>query len=166
MFPNILRQQSFDTRQLDHQPAFNPFDIPSFAQFGNGLQTMLPRHVPQGQALQAPRSGQYAFPGTQPLSHSSHDSTHHATPRGFNAAEHTLRRKTPNGTLAAGYDGTPVDRALQPHPTKHIIVSTLDSVQTFVPHANIPNESWQPNPYEQLSERPHHKRFPSAFKYN
>lgn len=38
--------------------------------------------------------------------------------------EHTLRRKTPNGTLAAGYDGTPVDTN-QP-PPKHILVSPME----------------------------------------
>lgn len=44
-------------------------------------------------------------------------------------SEHTLRRKTPNGTLAAGYDATPVDRGGQVPPTKHILMSPF-------PHEN------------------------------
>lgn len=41
-------------------------------------------------------------------------------PRG--ASEHMLRRKTPNGTLAAGYDGTPVHWSTEPPPTKHVLL--------------------------------------------
>jgi hypothetical protein len=162
MFPNVLRQQPFDTRQLDPLDTFN---VPSFAPFGNGLQTSIPQHASQGQSSQVPRSVQYPFSANRPLAHLSHESTHLNTPRSFNAGEHTLRRKTPNGTLAAGYDGTPVDRTLQPHPAKQIIVSTPDSTHVFS-NATQANDSWQKNTYEQLPERPHHKRFPSAFKYN
>jgi hypothetical protein len=52
--------------------------------------------------------------------------------------EHTLRRKTPSGTLAAGYDGTPVDTN-QP-PPKHILVSP-ESGQ-FFSHPGM-QENWQ-----------------------
>ncbi|KAL9015363.1 MAG: hypothetical protein Q9173_000030 [Seirophora scorigena] len=37
-------------------------------------------------------------------------------------AEHMLRRKTPNGTLAAGYDGRPVEWAARPPPNKHFLM--------------------------------------------
>lgn len=33
-----------------------------------------------------------------------------------------LRRKTPNGTLAAGYDGTPVQWSTEPPPSKHVVL--------------------------------------------
>ena len=35
-------------------------------------------------------------------------------------AEHMLRRKTPNGTLAAGYDGSPIEWKKRPHAMKHL----------------------------------------------
>ena len=44
--------------------------------------------------------------------------------------EHTLRRKTPNGTLAAGYDATPVDRVGQGPAAKHVVVSSLPGTST------------------------------------
>lgn len=37
-----------------------------------------------------------------------------------------LRRKTPNGTLAAGYDGTPVEWTTRPHAQKHILMPISD----------------------------------------
>jgi hypothetical protein len=37
-----------------------------------------------------------------------------------NTSEHMLRRKTPNGTLAAGYDGTPVQWSTKPPAAKHV----------------------------------------------
>ena len=40
--------------------------------------------------------------------------------------EHMLRRKTPNGTLAAGYDGSPIEWTKRPHTTKHILTPTSD----------------------------------------
>ena len=40
------------------------------------------------------------------------------------ASEHMLRRKTPNGTLAAGYDGSPVEWTKRPHTTKHFLMPT------------------------------------------
>jgi hypothetical protein len=39
-----------------------------------------------------------------------------------NTSEHMLRRKTPNGTLAAGYDGTPVQWSTKPPATKHVVL--------------------------------------------
>lgn len=37
-------------------------------------------------------------------------------------SEHMLRRKTPNGTLAAGYDGTPVQWSTKPPAAKHVVL--------------------------------------------
>ena len=42
-------------------------------------------------------------------------------------SEHMLRRKTPNGTLAAGYDGTPVEWTAKPHAHKHILMPMSDN---------------------------------------
>lgn len=44
-------------------------------------------------------------------------------------AEHMLRRKTPNGTLAAGYDGTPVHWSSKPSAPKHLILAARNSMQ-------------------------------------
>lgn len=87
-----------------------------------------------------------------------------ATTSGSNAhatAEHALRRKTPNGTLAAGYDGTPGDTTIQPA-TKHILVSPMDSIQFLSPQAGLPGDIW-PQPALDLSG-PKHMNFPPVFK--
>ncbi|KAK2882691.1 hypothetical protein FQN49_000090 [Arthroderma sp. PD_2] len=65
--------------------------------------------------------------------------------------EHTLRRKTPNGTLAAGYDATPGDRSIQQPAAKHILVSSLDPLQQQY-------KTVEPLPL------PQHPNFPPAFK--
>ena len=43
-------------------------------------------------------------------------------------SEHMLRRKTPTGTLAAGYDGRPVEWAERPHATKHFLMPISTAV--------------------------------------
>lgn len=42
--------------------------------------------------------------------------------------EHQLRRKTPNGTIDAGYDGNPAQLASGPPPLKHMILPTSSSL--------------------------------------
>ncbi len=64
---------------------------------------------------------QYAFPA---MSAVSHEMSKKAT-GGLSFTEHALRRKTPNGTIAAGYDATPVDKAVPLPAAKHILVSSL-----------------------------------------
>ncbi|WEW58751.1 hypothetical protein PRK78_004219 [Emydomyces testavorans] len=61
--------------------------------------------------------------------------------RDVNNLESTLRRKTPNGTLAAGYDAT--DSSVQPPATKHILVSSLDNEQLMMPRVAISMDSLQ-----------------------
>lgn len=77
------------------------------------------------------------------------------------AGEHALRRKTPNGTLAAGYDGTPGDTTIQPAP-KHILVSPLESGQFLPAQAGLQPENWQPLPPDQAIST--HMNFPPVFK--
>src|SRR5450432_3870921 len=45
----------------------------------------------------------------------------------YGASEHMLRRKTPSGTLAAGYDGTPVQWSTKPPASKHIVLPVSGS---------------------------------------
>ena len=50
-------------------------------------------------------------------------------------SEHMLRRKTPNGTLAAGYDGSPVEWTKRPHAMKHLLLPASNtSSQTAYPY--------------------------------
>ncbi|KAI0998077.1 hypothetical protein K3495_g10114 [Podosphaera aphanis] len=62
---------------------------------------------------------------------SFHNTFHHELARGFgqirpgnymDSAEHMLRRKTPNGTLAAGYDGTSVQWSKKAPAQKHVVL--------------------------------------------
>ena len=48
-------------------------------------------------------------------------------PLRIDSSEHMLRRKTPNGTLSAGYDGTPVEWASTPHTSKHFLVPSSET---------------------------------------
>ncbi|PVH86786.1 glycosyltransferase family 41 protein [Cadophora sp. DSE1049] len=47
-----------------------------------------------------------------------------------NPAEHMLRRKTPNGTLAAGYDGTPVQWSSKAPALKHVVLPVSSGSST------------------------------------
>lgn len=76
------------------------------------------------------------------------------------AGEHALRRKTPNGTLAAGYDGTLGDITLQPA-SKHILVSPLESGQ-FLANQGLPTDTWQQPVLDPATSK--HMNFPPVFK--
>ncbi|CAK37011.1 uncharacterized protein An01g04760 [Aspergillus niger] len=78
------------------------------------------------------------------------------------AGEHALRRKTPNGTLAAGYDGTPGDTTIQPA-SKHLLVSPIDSGHLIPPHTGFPVETWQQANLDQSSAGKH-MNFPPVYR--
>jgi tetratricopeptide (TPR) repeat protein len=83
---------------------------------------------------------QYAFPAVSAMS----QETSKKTTSGLSFAEHALRRKTPNGTIDAGYDATPVDKAIPLPATKHILVSSLpEPASVLSPRSGLPKESWQ-----------------------
>ncbi|KAF2028306.1 hypothetical protein EK21DRAFT_70044 [Setomelanomma holmii] len=71
------------------------------------------RHLAQHRAPQ-----QYAHPLSRHNSYNSQSSESGAS----KPPEHMLRRKTPNGILAAAYDGTSVEHTEKPHATKHILL--------------------------------------------
>ena len=54
--------------------------------------------------------------------------------------EHMLRRKTPNGTLAAGYDGSPVEWTKRPHPVKHLLLPTSNEVGDVARSRQVTNQ--------------------------
>jgi predicted O-linked N-acetylglucosamine transferase (SPINDLY family) len=67
------------------------------------------------------------------------------------AAEHTLKRKTPNSILAAGYDGTPADWRHGPSASKHLLMSKPEAARP-VAYANsygaYPNYARRSRGYE------------------
>lgn len=65
-----------------------------------------------------PTPQQYAHPLSRHNSYGSQPSDAGTS----KPAEHMLRRKTPNGILAAAYDGTSVEHTEKPHATKHILL--------------------------------------------
>ncbi|KAF2193252.1 glycosyltransferase family 41 protein [Zopfia rhizophila CBS 207.26] len=75
----------------------------------------------QRSLAQQPRPQQYAHPLSRHNSYPSQGSAEHGPERAKHS-EHMLRRKTPNGILAAAYDGTSVEQTEKPHATKHILL--------------------------------------------
>ena len=68
-------------------------------------------------------------------------------------SEHFLRRKTPNGTFPAGYDGSSVGWMQKPHAQKHVLVPT-----SKFSHRPGFNPSWFP----QRGSEPPAGQFPSS----
>ena len=57
--------------------------------------------------------------------------------------EHMLRRKTPNGTLAAGYDGRSTEPATRLHATKHVLVPASRTIEsTSFSRAQLPEHPY------------------------
>lgn len=73
---------------------------------------------------------QYAYPLSRHNSYPSPATESGRTPK---PAEHMLRRKTPNGILAAAYDGTSVEKNGEPHATKHILLPV--TAEASIPYA-------------------------------
>lgn len=92
------------------------------------------RTLPSSSILVPPHR---AYPVESRRSHRNGDppgsgqSNHNYGGQYHDPAEHMLRRKTPNGTLAAGYDGTPVPWSSKGPALKHVLlpVSTVPSAQ-------------------------------------
>jgi tetratricopeptide (TPR) repeat protein len=83
--------------------------------------------TPDGASL--PRPAQYAHPLSRHNSYTAQTSeSGRAKP-----PEHMLRRKTPNGILAAAYDGTSVEDNGAPHATKHILLPV--TAESSLPYA-------------------------------
>ena len=98
--------KSLSPESFHHRPPANQFNPVKNASFRQRLER------PQQHAR--PLRGTVSSP-PQLLSLSS---LRNETP----PSEHMLRRKTPNGTLAAGYDGSPVEWTTRPHASKHFLL--------------------------------------------
>lgn len=72
------------------------------------------------------------------------------------SGEHMLRRKTPNGTLAAGYDGTPVQWSSKAPALKHVVLDASGG-STFSDGLNgMAGTGWNfnsPNNFNNLDQR-------------
>ena len=80
-------------------------------------------------SFQQPR--QYAHPLRSPPTIPDQTRLSNSSTSRIEASEYMLRRKTPNGTLAAGYDGAPVEWARRPHAMKHILMPTSGTSQSY-----------------------------------
>ncbi|KAI9707394.1 MAG: hypothetical protein M1836_000355 [Candelina mexicana] len=121
MFPHPVLAQP---RQFDQQPFHN-----SFSSLPNSPHAITPRKLPRydidnrSNRVLPQFSQHFAHPLQRNNSCPSHGPQNETSAEQPHGSEHMLRRKTPNGTLAAGYDGTPVEWASEPHAMKHIVLS-------------------------------------------
>ncbi|KAJ9307341.1 hypothetical protein DTO271D3_1504 [Paecilomyces variotii] len=161
MLPTVARMPQLQPHNhLDHRiydilnTPYNPNDA--------AMRPSLSQHDPPKHSYQFVARPRVQLP--HPVQRSdSHDVVNNSNvSRLTNSGEHALRRKTPNGTLAAGYDGTPGDRAVQPPATKHILVSSLESGHLLT---GLPADNWQPMSTDQSSSA-QHMSFPPSYKHD
>ena len=84
---------------------------------------------------------QYAYPQWTPQLYQDQTVTTNSRGSSHNASEHMLRRKTPNGTLMAGYDGRPEDWTTTRHATKHILMPVTSATLDTEPHILLRDSS-------------------------
>jgi hypothetical protein len=108
-------QQSQSPHRAFYSTQYNPGGGQPLPYRGPQCQQSSTAHVPSQRAysvhptqLEPPKFRKQATQATQT--------------QAYDVSEHMLRRKTPNGTLAAGYDGTPVQWSTKPPAFKHIVL--------------------------------------------
>ena len=127
----------FARHQHPHQFA-HPFHSPILVEHPHGFgqdavfealpQVRQPDGLHQQQQQPFRKPQQYAHPILSPSTrHGLQQPLLDIPPQRAEGSEHMLRRKTPNGTLAAGYDGTPVEWTTRPHAQKHILMPVSDA---------------------------------------
>lgn len=130
---------------IDSQPPPLPFMLGQrLQQQGQQEQQQLPyRHFPFHARLPSSTASDYDFVSRSamplrlsrpaaPLSlHHSPANAHLAPPQLAEHGEHRLRRKTPNGTIDAGYDGNPTHLASGPPPFKHMILPASSKTGSY-----------------------------------
>lgn len=127
MFSEVAHQQHHHSPLSPYSSQYQPTkDLPlPFPTNPSLINQRSPVQNPSfRQRLERPQ--QYARPlrNTAPLPQQL--SPHSCYTPASEASEHMLRRKTPNGTLAAGYDGSPVEWTKRPHAMKHVLMPTSD----------------------------------------
>lgn len=114
--------------------------------------------------LQKPQ--QYAYPLQSSISLSRQESCANERTSKPEASEHMLRRKTPNGTLAAGYDGRPVEWTTRPHAVKHFLMPVSRTTGETTYHsrtADWPNGHSPPPNDRNVAARDNGQRRPLGF---
>ena len=113
------------TMVRQHPPQPQPPLLSPLGPYNRPPQASLPDPLLQNAQAYAQRATptqplpqRYAHPLSRHNSYHSQSSDHGYT----KPPEHMLRRKTPNGILAAAYDGTSVEETEKPHATKHILL--------------------------------------------
>lgn len=127
------------TSPTQHAMPFS--DFPKFGQQPTAVNDMsasprYPASSPRSQQLRpSPRSlnsyyaTQRVEPSTWPPNEAYHPIiTNFAYPSGADHAQHSLRRKTPNGTIDNGYDGTPTQLACGPPAPKYLNMTLTGDV--------------------------------------
>ncbi|KAL1956869.1 hypothetical protein VTO42DRAFT_6717 [Malbranchea cinnamomea] len=159
MLPSVAYQspQFLPHQHLDHRSSFNSMDQ-SYDLTNSAINAALRQHLPAQQPASSfqPLSrtrNQYPQPIQRPTAQSL------APPGPGTDSEHSLRRKTPSGTIPGGYDA---DRSIQPPASKHIIVSSLDNGQVLSSQTGLPSDltQYNSNPSISLSQYPN---FPVEF---
>jgi hypothetical protein len=147
----MIPQIAHHPRNLSQQFGSPGFAVPPFEpQPARGPDRLAPlpfrssRTLPSSSTFAPPHR---AYPVESHASHRSGSSGSRPSGQGFGGqyhdpAEHMLRRKTPNGTLAAGYDGTPVQWSSKAPALKHVLLplSASSSAQYAAPLGNVPDE--------------------------
>ncbi|KAJ5042751.1 uncharacterized protein L3040_004148 [Drepanopeziza brunnea f. sp. 'multigermtubi'] len=123
--------QKFGTQGSDGVPPFDPLQQPT------GPDRYQPTPVPSASPRNLVSSSlgppNRAYPGhnsntRRPGLVRAESSSHGFVGHYNDPSEHMLRRKTPNGTLAAGYDGTPVQWSSKVPALKHVaLAACVDS---------------------------------------
>lgn len=127
MFADIHHQQA---PQFSH-PSFASHDLESY-DYGPISRDSFPGNAYTARNDGSPSTGfrnepqQYALPSQKATSIAARSSLKGCFMNGSNSSEHMLRRKTPSGTLAAGYDGTPVQWDTRQHAAKHFLMPMAD----------------------------------------
>lgn len=177
MLPMVQRHQMVH-HHTPHLDARSPYE-PDLKQQHDHFS--FPQHVRNARpALPGCVSSHRAFPIPIRASQPSHPPQSHPRPSAFRVPshlsdhnEHHLRRKTPNGTIDAGYDGSPAQLASGPPPLKHMI---LPASNNSTPNLGGPlqndyhslnqqsmqstTDSWTYQPAQTFTHQDHNAPFP------
>ncbi|THC90513.1 hypothetical protein EYZ11_010027 [Aspergillus tanneri] len=160
MLPSVAPFPPVQPHNHNHYHGVGPVDVPYDSNAISFPATVHRNDVTQNTSYQSiPRTRFQYHPIQRPDAHDA------AGPilSSKHVGEHTLRRKTPNGTLAAGYDGTPGDTTIQPPATKHILVSQLEPGQMVAPQTGFSIDAWGQPSLDQSSSTKH-LNFPPVYK--
>lgn len=136
MLPSVQMHHQMvpNPRHLDHLVSLNEAHLyPDYFSF---QQPRSLRHVNPYQQLDHSASPSFPVQSSQPSAPTPHRiTTSFIQANAHDSSEYSLRRKTPNGTIDNGYDGSPAHLASGPPPFKQMI---LPASSKIFPNAGIP----------------------------